>query len=393
MEDIRFYNFEGRLLAIVHDAVTVSWRICYNDIGSFEAHFSLHSSFVSEIAQQPWLVAVQGELQAIITGRQIGEELVLYGKTPNWLLTKRVIPPFVTGDIAADTQGEVTVSKVVQWVFSQCFDDQDPVVQEQDEGGFSQEQIVFWRNTANSAFEVIRDCAQRDRGGHRIVFDPSEGNWRFQLYKGRERELFLSEDNRNAYETVYSEDIIDLADAGWYGRELNSRGDYDPVENRPPLKDGCPENFGKYYRISQAGSRFGLTMGEGDYLLCDTPQGQWRVADGEEIQQLDCIWLKLQGPKENSGIYRWDSVLDAQTQSSAEAELKEKKKNQEITLVTRDVLYGREYGLGDIVRVQKSSGGVHLVQTKQIEAVNIWYEQGNSGQQPEFGEVQTGEEN
>lgn len=387
MEDIRFYNFEGQLLAIAHDVVTVSWRVCYNDIGTFEGHFSLHSPFVPDIAQQPWLVAVQGGLQAVITGRQIGEELVLYGKTPNWLLSKRVIPPFVTSDITTGAQGGTTISQVVQWIFSKAFDSQDPIEQAQDEGSFSQDPITFWRNTANSAFEIIRDCAERDNGGHRITFDPSSGSWVFQLYKGQERELMLSEDNRNAYETVYTEDVTELADAGWYGRELSSRGDYDPVANQPPLQQQCPENFAKYYRISQTGTRFGLTMTEGDYLLCDTPQGQWRVVDGEEMQQIDCLWLKLQGPEENSGIYRWDSILDAQTQSSAETELKEKKKTQEITLVTRDVLYGQDYELGDVVRVQKSSGGVQLVQNKRISAVTIWYEQGNSGQQPEFSEV------
>lgn len=387
MEDIRFYNFEGQLIAIAHDVVTINWRVCYNDIGTFEGHFSLHAPFASEIANQPWLVVVQGDLQAIITGRQIGEELVLYGKTPNWLLSKRGIPPFVTADITTGAGETATVSQIVQWIFSQVFDAQDPVIREEDEGTFSQQSTAFWRNTANSAFEVIRDCAQKEQGGHRIRFDPKAGIWRFQLYKGQELDLLLSEDNRNAYETVYTEDISEMADAGWYGREVSSRGDYNPVSNLPPLKDGCPENFGKYYQVTQAGSRFGLTMQEGDYLLCDSPQGQWRLAEAQEIQDLDCVWVKLEGSQPQTGIYRWESILSAQAQSSAETELAEKKRTQEVTLVTRDVLYGRDYSLGDVLRVQKASGNVQMVQKKRVCAVNIWYEQGNSGQQPEFCET------
>ncbi len=384
MEDIRFYNFEGQLLAIVHDIVSVNWRICYNDVGTFEAHFNLQSSFVPDIALTPWLVAVQGGLQAIITGRQMGEELILYGKTPNWLLCKRGIPPFVTGDMTED-EG-VTVPQIASWVFSKAFDRLDPVKEEAAKGEFLQEPFAFWRNTTNQAFEVMRDCADRESAGHRIWFEPKTGTWHFQLYKGNELSIMLSEDNRNAYETEYTEDISELATAGWYGREVVSRGDYNPVTNKPPLKNGLPENFGKYYQVTQSGSRFGLAMKEGDYLLCDSQAGIWRIAEGEEMQELNCIWLKLEGDSSASGIYRWDEILSAQTESVAQDELTKKKRIQDISLITRDLKYGKDYELGDIIRVQKTAGGVRLTQKKRVVAVNIWYEQGNSGQQPEFSE-------
>ncbi len=384
MEDIRFYNFEGQLLAIVHDIVSVNWRICYNDVGTFEAHFNLQSSFVPEIAVEPWLVAIQGGLQAIITGRQMGDELILYGKTPNWLLCKRGIPPFVTGDM---TDGEgLTIPQIVSWVFSKAFDEHDPVTEEEEKGEFLQETIAFWRNTTNQGFEVIRDCADRESAGHRIWFEPKTGTWHFQLYKGKELPLIVSEDNRNAYETEYTENVSELATAGWYGREVVSRGDYNPVTNKPPLKDRLPENFGKYYQVTQNGSRFGLTMTEGDYLFCDSQEGSWRIADGEEIQKLDCIWMKLEGDSSATGIYRWEEILSAQTESEAQDELTRKKRIQDISLVARDMKYGKDYELGDIIRVQKTAGGVRFAQKKRVVAVNIWYEQGNSGQQPEFSE-------
>lgn len=384
MEDIRFYNFEGQLLAIVHDMVSVNWRICYNDVGTFEAHFNVQSPIVTDIAVEPWLVAVQGNLQAIITGRQMGKELILYGKTPNWLLCKRGIPPFVTKDVTGEEK--VTVSQIASWVFSRAFDSQDPVTEEKPQGEFSEEKIAFWRNTAHQAFEVIRDCADREGAGHRMWLEPKTGIWHFQCYKGGERPLMLSEDNKNAYDTEYTEDVSNLATAGWYGREVVSRGDYNPVTNQPPLTNQSPENFGKYYQITQTGSRFGLTMTQGDFLLCDSQDGSWRVVKGEEIQGLDCIWIKYENNQTATGIYRWEEILSAQAESGAEDELNKKKKSQDISLVTRDLEYGKDYELGDVMRVQKSAGGVRFTQKKRVVAVNIWYEQGNSGQQPEFSE-------
>lgn len=384
MNDLRFYTFEGILLAIVHDAVTVNWRICYNDVGTFEGHFNFNSSFVSEVISEPWLLVQQGDLQAIITGRQIGKELVFYGKTPNWLLCKRVISPFVTSDITSEKG--VTVQKVSDWVMSKAFDETDSMITEEKEGPFSETVFPFFRTSANQAFEVIRDCAEREQAGHRVWFEPETATWHFQIYKGTELPYMLSDDQRNTYETEYTENISELADAGWYGREIISRGDYDPVSNQPPLKQGLSENFGKYYQIVQSGVRFSLTMKAGQYLVCDSSDGMWRIADGEEIQNMDCIWVRLKKDTEQTGIYRWESVLSAQTESEAESELTGKKKEQSITLMSRNLEYGSDYSLGDIAYVQKVAGQARFTQKKQITAVTIWYEQGNFGQQPEFSE-------
>ena len=57
--------------------------------------------------------------------------------------------------------------------------------------------------------------------------------WHFQLYKGAESGLLLSEDSRNAYETEVTEDVLPLATCGWYGCETISKGDYNPITNQP----------------------------------------------------------------------------------------------------------------------------------------------------------------
>ena len=88
MEDIRIYDYEFNLLHIEHDIVSCNWTIHENAIGSFEMHFPLTSNLISVIMQNRYLVAVQGKKQAIITGRQVNTEGVLYGRTCNWLLSR-----------------------------------------------------------------------------------------------------------------------------------------------------------------------------------------------------------------------------------------------------------------------------------------------------------------
>ena len=88
MEDIRIYDFEFNLLHIEHDIASCNWKLYDNEIGTFEMHFPISSDLTVIAMQKSYLVAVQGSKQAIITGRQIGDEGVLYGRTCNWILTR-----------------------------------------------------------------------------------------------------------------------------------------------------------------------------------------------------------------------------------------------------------------------------------------------------------------
>ena len=88
MEDVRLYDFEFHLLHIEHDIVSSNWSFRENDTGTFELHFPIASRLTALAMNAPYLVAVQGEKQAIITGRQLAKEGVLYGKGCNWILTR-----------------------------------------------------------------------------------------------------------------------------------------------------------------------------------------------------------------------------------------------------------------------------------------------------------------
>ena len=68
MEDLRFYDYEFNLRHIEPLAESVNWQMYYNGIGQFEAYFSYDSDVVALLTSEPYLVVVQGERQALITG-------------------------------------------------------------------------------------------------------------------------------------------------------------------------------------------------------------------------------------------------------------------------------------------------------------------------------------
>ena len=86
------YDFEFNLLLAERGIISSRWVVYYNDVGTFEAHLPITSELTRIVSENRYLVVKQHGLSAIIVGKEIGDELVLYGRTCNWLLSKRITP-------------------------------------------------------------------------------------------------------------------------------------------------------------------------------------------------------------------------------------------------------------------------------------------------------------
>ena len=206
MDDLRFYDFNFNLLEIENKAIYINWTIKYNGVGSFEAHFPLKSKILKTVLENDYLILMQGENQAIITGKQANEKLVIYGRTLNWLLTKRVTPKFskITG----------TPEEIARNIVNDAFFDVKNFKTEKYENTF--EKINFWRNVYNPTEKVVSECLDRIGGGHMIFADIKNKNWVYKMQMGKERPLIISSTNKNAYGETYTEDFQDHVNGGWY---------------------------------------------------------------------------------------------------------------------------------------------------------------------------------
>lgn len=324
MEDIRLYDFEFNLLHIENDIISAYWTLKYNDIGTFEAHFELGSDIVPILLNNPYIVAVQGDKQAIITGKQTFKDCAVFGRSVNWILTRRTVPKFKYTELPLPSKDAESIAR---YVVSQAFSDVENFVL----GGtigFS-EQDAFWRNKTNPAFDVVKDCLDTVKAGHRVFFDVINKRWVFEVINGSLLDLIVSEANRNAYNTEYAEDLQDYYTEGWYEQEQEE------VDGARP----------------------------------------------------DPVWTKIEKDSSKSGIYRWETVLSGSVESEAKAALNAKVWEKKIQTKTRDILYGIDYRLGDIVKVQKQVGSFKATFEKQVIGVNLWYENNNVGEQPIFEEV------
>lgn len=351
MEDIRVYDFEFNLLHIEHFRISDNWSIYFNDIGTYEGHFSLQSDIVPIVLGNRYLVIVQGDKQAIVTGAQAGQtDFVVYGKTVNHILNSRVMLPFNT---YREFDDSMTPEDVARWVLTSTFiepdDPNDEVenfvlapqigIQQNTEG--EEEDEGMWRQTAHPVGDVVIDCMANANAGHRLTFDIPNKRWYFECLQGEELTISLAESERNIYDTSLTVNYLENADGGWYEHT---------IEQETPEVN---------------------TVGE-------TPVASSQDEEAEPTTE----WLRLNKEDAPVGIYRWVTVLSGQNESEAKSDLKKRADTEEVIASLKNLTFGTDYNLGDFVTVRIEKGGFLRTVQKRVKGINIWYEQNNIGIQP-----------
>lgn len=332
MEDIRIYNFDFNLLCIENKTISSNWYLKNNGIGNFEMHFSLESE-VCECVKENFdmnnnklVVFVQGSKQGILTGFRIKEDLAVFGKTCNFLLSKRMVPKFSTSnlDIRKD------VESIARYCVENAFSDVDNFVPG-DIVGFDEKYINgthFWRNVYNPVEDVVSDLMTIGGGGHNVVFDIKNARWVYNTTKNRENHIMISVQMKNAYGIENTEMIGDYCSCGWYERQQT-------------LVDGV---------------------------------------------RPDPVWTYIT-KDEKSGIYRWEGKLNGFYESEAVKDLENKKITENTELSLRKIYYEKDFNLGDIVRLQYKFGTHQKTVQKLIDGIYLSYENNNISEKPVFKEV------
>lgn len=376
--DLRFYDFEFNHIHTQIKSISVVWNLKYRGYGNFEAHFSINSGLGNLIKDYRFLIVCQGDKQAVITSREIiDNEIILYGKEPSYLLSKRVIPKFASRNGRLGTTNGEIAENIIKSAFS-------------DVENFYIENISvmdyamtdFWRNTAHPLSEIVSDLALKSNVGYKITFDIENKRWVLRFYKGKELELIVSEGNKTAYDVSYSDTLEDYATDVYYLRSYEYMGSWNAAENSPELFDNLPENYGKKYYISSGGSAFGKNFTRGYYLVCNSEDGAFGQAeDGTGF------WCLLSSGK-GKGIYRWEKTVDGTTDKEAEEDLFKSDFDIDLSLKTRKLYYGKDYNLGDCFIVKYENNGLLFSKKVMVYSVRFFEDFEESGERPYFREAE-----
>lgn len=190
------------------------------------------------------------------------------------------------------------------------------------------ETVDFSKEENTLLFDAVKECLALQKCGHSLEFDVNSKRWVYTNYKRRKNDIIFSSANKNAHSIQIESDLFDLADCGYYEKKITD-------------------------------------------------------SDGRESLQTE--YFSNENTK--SGMYRWESILDGSDESSAEVSLKSKAIKDEVSLNTANIKFGKDYMLGDVVRVQIIKGGLRLDTEKAISGIEILRKSGFESEQPIFEEV------
>lgn len=319
--DLQFFDYNLNFLKQIPKSNT-RWQLRYNDIGTFEGTMSLNNPFVTEAVERlnnkEFFIVRQGDYTAIIIGYDIQNSAVFYGRTCNWILTRRTSRKFAEASFTPQAKARSLVSTA----FSDCSnfilgDNID-----------SSDTVTFGKSTDGTTFDFVKEFLSLKNYGHSVTLDLVNKQWCFNVLKGIQRDFTRSEANKTAYDSRLTFDILDLADCGYYEKEVKATD-----------------------------------------------------ASGNETSSNVTTYLNRGN---RSGILRWETLLSGSTESEAAANLKLKKAKDGTTFSTRNIKYGVDYELGDILKLQLIKGLYRAPMSRRVTGVEISYSENGYSERPIF---------
>ena len=327
--DIHIYTPEFEFLHTIVNPISVRWNLKYDDVGTLEIYVRPDDPAIPYFVENDELIIVQGKYSAWCNGSADDNgQFLISGRTLNWLLNTRQVLPFEMTDTIEDI---IRLKIAEQFMtigkkFVNGFILDDPV-------DFTEEITYKVEGAPKSLFNVVKELCKMANLGFEIRFDYFENKYIFSLYRGIDMSasqsdvppIILSEVNRNLTQTQYLSNNEQYASCG-YIRQVDE--------------------------------------------------------DTQEVSFSEVIKDDL------TGFYRREVVLSAETEEDGVIELFTKNRVVEIEGNIVGVEFDKDFGLGDIVTLQKVVGGKTITQDRRVNEVIINQEVGNYTVTPVLGEVE-----
>ena len=367
MTDLFFYNYQFDVIEQIPKCISLNITKKYCGWGSVEIHFPItESRIINMLHQNKELFLVTENVDAVITGWKLGEDIAIFGKTLEWLMTKRTLPPL---SVNQKTPEEIAICAVEMAMGD--FVDIGTSLGEGTVASYSSE-------NAKTVYDVVCDVLKPEKLGFSISADVDKKKLIFQVYKGKTIPVMLSSSNRTAYDGNYSVDMQDECSAVRFDRKIVDMGEWNASTNVPALSSGLASNAFTFYKIATAGSRFGLTCTVGEYLYSNARNGIWKTSKEKPRSAWDYI-----SKSDESGASKREIVLTGtKTLEEAKAELEALKVISKTEIMTRHIFYGKDYELGDVLRVQTEFDGFKVTERKRVAAVDMFFDVDSQGEKP-----------
>lgn len=374
--DLRFYDKDFSLLAVLPRCVSVNWRLNFCGYGTAEIYLEKTEDIVRLLTENEYLFVTQGELQAVITGIKIDTECVIFAKTPEWLLTKFLVCDFSAEDF---TSKQISASALACMAVDAALSDKVTLNTEPDETDES-DKSKFTKEGAVSVHEIITELLKGENMGFSFKFNASDKSFTFKTLKSKKNETaVISEEYKTSYDESFTMDLQNEATGGVFYHTPVYCGEWDASSNKPALRE-IASNFGNYYTVTVSGRQFGIVFTAGEIIICKDKSGAFsRDSEAKPFP------VKI--PPEDKGIFSWSKGFNNKTENEATEELKNSKREESTSFKTKNLVFGKDFSLGDILKTSFSKDGFCVTCEKIVSSIHLWDEAGDSGCLPTLEKI------
>ena len=276
MKDIRVYTADGTLLHIISQYVRLIWTEALRDSGEVKLTLTAPHSLYDVLKSHPHLLLVwDGKFATVTRFSCDKKEITVLAETLTTLLKRRVVP-----------EDAFTLSGTAEGCVRQLLSKYAPFLQIQRQTDVTASKTVTFVKQPKSLFEAICTCLQGTNIGICIGFD--KGVFNFKFIYPTEKQLRLSEGNRNAQGVKMAVPFNAVQTAGYYLEHFYPTED---LELTGGMADGKPQNYMRQYYVVSEIWLSGKQYQKGTYLYCDTPDGIFKTAATEQQSRVRYLSL------------------------------------------------------------------------------------------------------
>ena len=276
MKDIRVYTADGTLLHIISQYVRLIWTEALRDSGEVKLTLTAPHSLYDVLKSHPHLLLVwDGKFATVTRFSCDKKEITVLAETLTTLLKRRVVP-----------EDAFTLSGTAEGCVRQLLSKYAPFLQIQRQTDVTASKTVTFVKQPKSLFEAICTCLQGTNIGICIGFD--KGVFNFKFIYPTEKQLRLSEGNRNAQGVKMAVPFNAVQTAGYYLEHFYPTED---LELTGGMADGKPQNYMRQYYVVSEIWLSGKQYHKGTYLYCDTPDGIFKTAATEQQSRVRYLSL------------------------------------------------------------------------------------------------------
>ncbi len=366
------YDFEGNELGFT-DKIISSYRdALWNGVGTCEFHLEKDDALIGLITDNQYLfLEDDNNFQDIIVGYELKDDFTVYCRSLSWLLTKMIVPPTSFSGTVSDCVRELlSVSKGCDIALGDL-----PVIN--NEYSVQTDEVTVLSDTLIS-------CLDTSFSGHKVRFSHSDNRFYLDILVGNNLDFYVSENDCTLHTLTLDGDILDLSNSFCFKKRIKYMGQWDPISNNPKIYNNNEGNYATYYAVNTDSSytRFGITWKDGEYIYCDSTDGEWK----KELNPPDDFYVYVPDSSV-SDKYKWYHISRKENYEDALNALADYSINKNFSAKSRNLVFLKDYRLGDFVRLQYTLNNKIFSVPCQFSSVTINRDNLDNTENPTLKEV------